>query len=116
MFRPNTICHILRKNAKRDIHGKESFQDPVMAPCAIVHLAHAVEPTSIRADSSASRGSADQETLAAKILFPPHIRLVKGDVIRAQGFLVEVVSIQPRLDIFGKVEHLEVGGDIKGDM
>lgn len=115
-FRPNTVGQLLRKQAKRTIHGKEMFEAPVPLPCAVVQLADKVEPSSVRADSSASRGSADQEVLQAKILVSPTTRISKGDVISIMSRLVEVASVHQRNDIFGNLHHLEIAGDIKGDM
>lgn len=115
-FRPNTIGSLLRKNPKRDIHGRESFVAPVPLPCSIVKLAENVEESSVRADSTASRGSAEQEVLQAKILIPLHIAVKKGDVIKVLGRNVEIASIQPRNDVFGRPHHQEIGGNIKGDL
>lgn len=115
-FRPNTVASLLRKNAKRDIHGKETFQAPVPLPCSVVILAERVIESSVRADSSASRGAADQEVLQTKILIPAHIAVKKGDVIRVLGRIVEIASVQPRNDVFGRLHHQEIGGNIKGDL
>jgi hypothetical protein len=116
MFRPNTVAYLQRKNAKRDIHGKESYLAPVPLPCALVSLTDRVVESSVRADSTASRGAAEQEVLQAKILIPIHVAVKKGDVIKIAGRLVEIASIQPRNDVFGRPHHQEIGGNIKGDM
>jgi len=116
MFIPNTDAKLLRKAAKRDIHGRESFAPGVPIRVSVVSLAEAVIESSVRADSTASRGAADQLVLQAKILVPPHIKVVKGDVIEVVGRLVEVASVQPRIDVLGKHDHNEVGGNIKGDI
>lgn len=116
MFRPNTVASLLRKDAKRNIHGKESFQAPVPLPCAVVSLADRVVESSVRADSTASRGAAEQEVLQAKILIPIHVAVKKGDVIKVLGRLVEISSVHPRNDVFGRPHHQEIGGNIKGDM
>lgn len=116
MFRPNTVAQLLRKDAKRNIHGKESYQSPVPLPCAVVKLTEGVVESSVRADSTASRGAAEQEVLQAKILIPVHVAVKRGDVIRVQGRLVEIASIQPRDDVFGRPHHQEIGGNVKGDL
>lgn len=115
-FRPNTSAMLLRKRAKRDIHGKESFDLPTLIAIAVVHLADKVEETSVRADSSASRGAGEQSTLQAKILVGPKVKVTSGDVLQVMGRLVEISSVHQRNDIFGRLDHLELGGNIKGDM
>jgi hypothetical protein len=82
----------------------------------VVTLADRVIESSVRADSSASRGSAEQEVLQAKLLIPAHVAVKKGDVIRILGREVEIASIHLRLDVFGQSNHQEIGGNIKGDM
>lgn len=116
MFIPNTSAKLLRKAAKRDIHGRESFAPAVPIRISIVSLADSVETSSVRADSTASRGAADQEVLGAKLLVPAHVKLKNGDVIEVLGRQVEIASVQPRVDVLGKLDHQEVGGNLKGDM
>lgn len=115
-FRPNTTGMLRRKHPKRNIHGKETFEAPVPVAIAVVHLADKVEETSVRADSSASRGAGEQETLQAKILIGPGVRISKGDVIEVSNRLVEIASVHQRFDVFGSHHHNEVGGNIKGDI
>jgi hypothetical protein len=116
VFRPNVIASLLRKDAKRNIHGKETYQAGVSLPCAIVRLSENVTESSVRADSTASRGSAEEEVLQAKILIPATVAVKKGDVIKILDRLVEITSIQPRLNICGILDHQEIGGNIKGDL
>jgi hypothetical protein len=116
MFRPNQQGQLLRKNRRRDIHGRESFDNPVPLPLSIVHLEEGVKWTSVRADSSASRGSAEQTELQAKLLVPTGIAMKKGDVIKVLDHFVEVEAMHTRLDVMGRPHHVEVKGNIKGDM
>jgi hypothetical protein len=116
MFIPNTNAVLLRKAAKRDIHGRESYGPAIPIRVSVVSLAEAVVESSVRADSTASRGAADQAVLQAKLLVLPDILLGRGDVIQVLGRNVEIASIQPRVDVLGSHDHNEVGGNIKGDM
>jgi hypothetical protein len=116
MFRPNTIAQLLRMLPTRTIHGKESFAGPVPIPCSIVQLADRVEESSVRADSTATRGAAEQEVLQAKILVPAHTVIKKGDVLQLQDRSVEVMSVHQRLNTRGVLDHLEIGGNIKGNL
>lgn len=115
MFRSNTTASLLRK-AGRNIHGRESYSAPVSLPCSVVSLAERVVQTSVRADSSGSRGAAEEEVLQAVILIPPTFQVSKGDVIKILGRTIEIEGIEPRNDVFGRLHHQEVRGNIKGDM
>lgn len=115
-FRPNIAATIQRKLPKRDIHGRESFDIPQPVMIAIVRLGDKVEESSVRADSSASRGSAEQATLQAKLLIGPAVKVSSGDVISVQGRLIEIEGVADRMDLFGKLDHRELLGNLKGDM
>lgn len=116
MLTTNTVGQLLRMQNRRTIHGKEIYDPAVPIPCSVVLLADKVVESSVRADSTASRGSAEQEELQAKILVPWNLKIRKGDVIKILGRVVEVSSLHPRNDVFGRPHHIEVGGNIKGDL
>lgn len=113
MFRANTRCQILPKMPTRTIHGKEVFGTPFPAACSVVHLRSDTGQSSVRADQSASRGSMEQMTAAAKILFPPRTKIVHGDVVRIHSMDIAVTGIEQRFDVRGQLDHLEVVGDIR---
>lgn len=112
----NHPARIMRKMAKRDIHGREIYGPSEPVRVSIVHLRDIVEETSVRADSSASRGASQQGTLQAKLLVAPTLKVSRGDVIEVRGRLVEVESVHDRIDIFGRLNHLEIGGNLKGNI
>lgn len=114
-FRPNTTASLLRK-AGRNIHGRQSYSAPVPLPCAVVSLDERVVQTSVRADSTASRGAAEEEVLQAVILIPAKTEIAEGDVIKILGRNIEVEGIEPRLDIFGQLDHQQIRGNIKGNL
>lgn len=115
-FRPNHTGVLFRKSSRRDIHGRENYEPGKPIAISIVHLADKVEQTSVRADSSASRGAADMEVLQAKLLIGPTVKIARGDVIKTRGRLVEIESIHDRIDVCGRPHHQELGGNLKGDM
>jgi hypothetical protein len=116
MFIPNQTAILLRKLAKRDIHGRENFMPGVPIRCSVVSLTDRVVTTSVRADSTASRAAADEEVLQAKLMVQVHVTIKKGDVLHIAGRRIEVAGIHQRFDILGKHDHNEVIGDIKGDL
>lgn len=116
MFTPNTTCQWLKKTSRRTLTGKDQYEPARPVPCGIVRLDANVAPTTVRSDSSASRGAATQTVAAAKLLFPPRFAISNGDVLIVRGVKIEVVGVQPRLDVIGKLDHNEVTGEIKADV
>ena len=64
--------------------------------------------TSIRADSSASKGQATEITALARILFLPNENIGPRDKVAVSGYELEVESVYPRHDVNGQLDHLQV--------
>lgn len=115
MFIPNTTC-TLRRLTGTDVFGKPVYDSPKTVPCGIVRLEEASKRTSIRTDSSASRGNAMEETTISRILFPANVRVKQGDSIIFGDFSLLVMSVWPRVSIAGKIDHwqadLKIGIDV----
>lgn len=108
MFLPNTYGMLSRKLGT-NVYAEQLFSAPVKTPCAVVHLQAINVKSPIRADSSASRGNADEMTEMATILFPRSIKLNIGDKFSIQGLSLEISKIEPRLSVLGSLDHYEVG-------
>ncbi len=107
MFAPNVIG-MLSRIVSRDVHGRATFSTPSECPFGIVNLNVGAEKTVVRADSSASRGSADEvSTKAAKILVPPFVTIAIGDKFEFQGMTFKIASTHYRVSILGQVDHIE---------
>lgn len=115
MFRPNTKAMLYRKSSVRSVFGKEGYAAPQRIGCSVVRLANDVTPSTVRADSSASRGSADDTVADAKLLVSPKTIIKAGDVLELFGFRIEVNGVQPRINTRGQLDHFEVTGDIKAE-
>ena len=116
MFTPNATAVWLKKEARRTLTGGEIFEAPRPIALAIVELADSSTRTTVRADSSASRGAADQRVSAAKLLIAPAFEVRIGDVIVIDGISLEITSVHPRRDIFGKLDHREILCDARPDI
>ena len=107
MFLPNIRCQYQRRGPL-DIYGKASFEPVKNGMCGIVRLESASEATSVRADSSASRGSAKEELITGRLLFPASVKLQQGDVVIVQGMKLTVQSVWPRHSVTGKLDHWQL--------
>lgn len=110
MLIPQVSCKI-EQATKRDLYGKESLSKPFFTWCSIVRLINASEQSSVRADSSASRGKADEITSQSRILFKPNESISMGDKVTVGGLSLEVSVVHQRYDVRGRLDHLQVDLD-----
>jgi hypothetical protein len=108
MFIPNTHCHLYRRSATTDRRGEYTFAEPVPTPCSIVDIGLKVDKTSVRADSSGSRGKADEEQGDARLLFPTYITIREGDIVEVDDEGLVIVGIYRRRNVLGQLDHLDV--------
>ena len=107
MFIPNNHAFLRKAGKKRDIRGERTYQLPVRVPCAVVTLNLEIEKTSVRADSSGSRGRAEEEAGTARVLFPTYVKVAELDIVEVEGETLEIIQVNPRRDIAGKLDHYE---------
>jgi hypothetical protein len=108
MFLPNGSC-TLRRKAGRDKFGQAKLSDPVTISYAPVDMNMTVEKTSVRSDSSATRGQAEQLVSAnAKILVPAKTVVGAGDQLEIDGENYRVSGRHARKNVFGNVDHIEL--------
>lgn len=106
MFTPNLVGNLYRSTGF-DSYGRSSFSDFVLCPFASVTLKKTSQKTSVRADSSASRGAADEIVSNARILVPGYIVIEVGDEFEFQTTRYRIVSKHVRRSVFGRVDHIE---------
>lgn len=108
MFRPNTFCFVSQRSGY-DEWGRESYANRQRVQCSVVRLKISREKTSVRADSSASRGRGMEVKSDSIVLLPHHLSVKIGDKVEVMGHELEVDYVQPRLNIMGRHDHNEVG-------
>ena len=106
-FIANTTCKIARR-AGNDAYGQPVFGAWERAVCGIVKFDIASEKTSVRTDSSASRGNAREIQASVRLLFPTFHKVAIGDKIEMLDVRLRVVAAFPRLDVAGKLDHYQV--------
>jgi hypothetical protein len=104
---PNTTGSLSRKLAK-DVYAQLSYAAPVTVPCSIVHLTTKAIKTPVRADSSATRGNAEEEVSVSKILFPTTVTIGYDDKFEIGGVALRVIGVEQRRDVLGNLDHFEV--------
>lgn len=91
-----------------DRYGQPEFGTPVSAVCAPVDFDIKSIKSSIRADSSASRGNAREIETSIDVLLPASARIAVEDQMMLLGLTVRVISIFPRYNTSGSLHHLEI--------
>lgn len=107
MFAPNLIGS-LRNRIGRDVHGMASYGPAVICPFAIVNLERRSQKTSVRADSSGSRGTADElASTNLKILVPSYVNISIDDEFTFEGERYQVATKHKRRSVTGQIDHIE---------
>lgn len=115
MFRPNLQCKIQLASGKNDVRGQPIPGKLVNERCAIVKLIITNEKSSVRADSSASRGNAQEMEARSVILLPSSTQAQIDDIIIVSGYQLRINGMQPRFDVSGRLDHYEVNATMWGE-
>lgn len=111
IFRPNTPCMIYGKE-EFDVYGKPVESQGRKSKCSVVRISSAKKETSIRSDASASRGRADEQVFGSILLMLPKEEIQIDNKVEVNGFTLKVVSVMPRYNVAGRLEHQEIGLEV----
>jgi len=107
MFEPNLVG-TLKRVTGRDVHSRPQYSTPADCPFAPVNLHIGAQKTSVRADSSASRGAADEiAAMRAKILVPKYVEIRIGDNFSYSAISYRIEAVHPRYSVIGELDHFE---------
>ncbi|SCW95647.1 hypothetical protein [Ancylobacter rudongensis] len=107
MFEPNNVGWLSRKIG-RNVHAQVTYAPPVKCPFAPVNLSVGAQKTSVRADSSASRGAADEmAAMRAKILVANFVKIEIGDRFEFDGQTYRIETKHTRRSVAGVIDHFE---------
>lgn len=108
MFTPNSQC-LLSRFAGRDRHAQEIYGEPEVIGYSPVRLLAQTEKTSVRSDSSASRGQAEVTQGVFKILVDKVVARPRADDrIDLDGVTFRILNVHPRYRVFGGFDHWEI--------
>lgn len=110
LFKLGVLCVITARNGS-DIYGQPKYDAPVNAYCSVIKFKVSRQHSTVRADSSGSRGHADEVVADVKLLMNVEPSLDDRLVVRAQR--LRVLSVMPRFTVMGKLDHFEVEATIE---
>jgi hypothetical protein len=106
LLKPNEV--VMHKTAiGYNEHGQPAFDAGRKIKCRVVRYRKSSVKTSVRADSSASRGRAEEILYDAIVLFDHNSSVAIDDLIVIFGETMRIEVIEPRLNVAGKLDHYE---------
>lgn len=115
MHRPNLTAILTPYTGVSDVYGKKQYLNPRKIRCSIIRLEQGTEKSSVRADSSGSRGYAREQMTEARLLVPYSEKIKEGDKLEVLGFKLTVQSVWPRITVRGVPDHWQVDCEISKD-
>ena len=107
MFRPNTTCTISSANGQTDVYGSPLVSVTLIEGCSIAKMVIDEKRSSLRADTSASRGNAREIESNTVILLTKSTQAQIDDYIAVAGNQFRIMSMSPKHDIIGNLDHYE---------
>lgn len=104
----HTEVFVTKESAQFDAYGQPIPGERFSARVAVVFVHSSNKRESVRRDASASQRNAGEVTADARLLFKPDADIAKGDKIEVAGMTVQALSVLPRIDLDGHVNHLQV--------
>jgi hypothetical protein len=108
MFNPTLPITIEVASGETDVFGQPTAARVVQERCSVVSLTRRSAKTSIRADSSATRGNATEIEADGTLLLSPTTAAGIDDVATVAGQRVRLVAITQQFDLNGRLDHHEV--------
>lgn len=112
MFTPNRKCRARISDGQTDLYGQPVPGLWTTEGCSVVRMIITNEKTSVRADSSASRGNAMELLADLKILMTTKTLVNIDDILELDGYQFRVLGREPRRDVLGRLDHIEVSANI----
>lgn len=106
LFNPNQRCVIV-KMGKMDIYGQRHIDKRISEKCAILQSKKSTTKSSVRADSSASRGNAQEITADYSFVLERTTVAEINDLIEFNSLRLKIVGLHPRFSIRGEHDHTE---------
>ncbi len=108
MLNANGFCQIESVGDKFTVHGQPILGKAVRERCAILFVTRSLERTTVRADSSSSRGHGDEKTVAIRVHLDGNTVADVGDKLTVDNVAGRIVSMTAQRDVTGYVDHFKV--------
>lgn len=106
MLRPNQWC-VLQKGAGNDLYGQTIEGVKSRERCSVVSFPTNDVKSSVRTDSSASRGNAHEFQTDAVVLLTNKTKAVLHDILIIRDMMLRISEVHPRWNVNGVLDHFE---------
>uniref|UniRef100_A0AAU6W0P3 Head-to-tail stopper n=1 Tax=Pseudomonas phage Nican01 TaxID=3138540 RepID=A0AAU6W0P3_9CAUD len=107
-FIPTTIGFLKRAGDDFTVTGDRLYGSPVKVGLSVVRVTDAVQATSVRADTSASKSFADENVEQGRALVHPKTVPKVDDLLVIGGDSYEIMGVRPVYDMYGAIDHYQV--------
>lgn len=107
MFISNRTCILRRKLKKTDAFGQSIYGDKENIRFALVRFDLKTEDSTVRADSSATRGNIKEYHATGRILVGKRHKPDHGDLVVIDKKVFRIKEVEPRYNVLGKLDHYE---------
>lgn len=107
MFIPNRTCSLRRKRPTTNGYGEIIYGSKETIKFALVRFDLKIENSTVRADSSASRGNVNEFHASGRILVPVSVNPTWGDLVIIDRKVFKIKEVEPRYNVLGIQDHFE---------
>lgn len=106
LFNPNTTCVIIKKSGY-NVYGEPEYNSRVTERCTLINADTLSKKSSVRADSSASRGNAQETVADFWLILMSNTVAEIDDLVEIKDLRVKINELAPRYDLIGRHDHTE---------
>ena len=104
---------VLIKKGGHNLYGDKVKGKRIQERCGVVKLESGRGNTTVRVDSGATRGGAEEGMAQAVLLMRPTSDVEIDDLIEIQGIKLRVTTKRLRFSVAGRLDHFQVGATIE---
>ena len=108
MFIPNGYCQIRKLLPSFNVYGEPEYGPLETIPFAQVRFDTKIEDSTVRADSSATRGNVKEFHASGRCLVPKTVIPNWGDIFIIHGKTYRCKQVEPRYNVVGQLDHFQV--------
>ena len=108
MFIPNGYCQIRSLLPTFNAYGEPDYGPKTTIPFAQVRYDTGITDSTVRADSSATRGNVKEFKASGRCLVPVTIKPTWGDIFIIHGKTFRAKQVEPRYNVLGQLDHYQV--------
>lgn len=104
---------VLVKKGGHDLYGDKIEGARIPERCAVVKLEIEQHGSTVRVDSGATRGGAEESRAHAVLLMRKTSTVAVDDLIEIHGIKLRVMSKRLRFAVTGKLDHFQIEAELE---